>query len=173
MDKIILLSDCFEVTTDYLLKGIEMQSDSPEKTKPDARIFTTVGTALNFIGLVSAIMIWMEERTPVSVAVGFIVMAFGCMVGIIGQFVGENVISAQKWLIGVNIWLLLLMPASCIFNFVQGKLGGYWWTFSPIPQIGNSWVNYSLFWLFYIAGCLLADAIVFLHHKNEVKPKVV
>lgn len=103
LEKIILLSNYFEVTTDYLLKGIEMQSAFPEKTKPDARIFAAVGTTFNFMGLISAVMIWMEEQTPVSVAVGFIVMAFGCMLGAIGQFVGDNKAQARRWFLGINI----------------------------------------------------------------------
>ena len=31
LEKVILLSDYFEVTTDYLLKGIEQKADSKEK----------------------------------------------------------------------------------------------------------------------------------------------
>ena len=55
-EKVILLSDFFDVTTDYLLKGIE---PIPENTteKSDARIFSLVGNEFNFIGLVVAIMI--------------------------------------------------------------------------------------------------------------------
>ena len=76
IEKIILLSDFFEVTTDYLLKGIEPIADET-KDKLDAGIFSAIGTALNFIGLVAAIMIWKAEQTPLSVAVGFIIMTFG------------------------------------------------------------------------------------------------
>lgn len=50
IDKIVPLSEYFDVTTDYLLKGIEPLADVPEKKK-DARIFSVVGTALNFVGL--------------------------------------------------------------------------------------------------------------------------
>lgn len=171
LEKIILLSDYFEVTTDYLLKGIEMQSDFPEKTKPDARIFTALGTTFNFIGLVSAIMIWMEEQTQVSVAVGLIVMAFGCMIGAIGQFVGDNNVRARRWFLGINIWFLVLIPASCIFNFIQAR-GRNWWTFSPIPQFGNSLMSYQLFWLLYLVVCMSIDAVIFIRYKNGQQPKV-
>ena len=50
MEKVILLSDYFEVTTDYLLKGIEPTPEASKK-KVDAGIFTVMGSALNFIGL--------------------------------------------------------------------------------------------------------------------------
>ena len=79
LEKIILLSDYFDVTTDYLLKGIEPQPDAQtKKEKEDAKIYSAVGTAFNFIGLVIAVIIWIEEQTPVSVAVGFVFCASGC-----------------------------------------------------------------------------------------------
>lgn len=69
VEKIIIMSDYFEVTTDYLLKGIEPKAEETKK-KLDAGIFSIVGTALNFIGLIAAIMIWHEKQVEYSVAVG-------------------------------------------------------------------------------------------------------
>ena len=115
LEKIILLSEYFEVTTDYLLKGIEPKPDTPEKWI-DARVFAVTGTALNFIGLVAAIMVWIEEQTTEAVAIGLIIMAMGCMIMAIGQFIGENRKSALRWFLVVNVWLLALIPISCAFN---------------------------------------------------------
>ena len=89
IEKVILLSDFFDVTTDYLLKGIEPVSENITK-KSDARIFSLVGSVVNFIGLVAAIMIWKEKQTSFSVAVGLSLMAVGVMIFVIGQFIGEN-----------------------------------------------------------------------------------
>ena len=70
LEKIVLLSDYFEVTTDYLLKGTQIASSQrvrpewensasedgqPNVRKSDARkldaqIFTMAGSALNLIG---------------------------------------------------------------------------------------------------------------------------
>ena len=166
LEKIILLSDYFEVTTDYILKGIEPKSDLSEKRKVDARIFSAVGTAFNFIGLIVAIMIWIEEQNPSSVAIGFIMMAFGCMIFVIGQLVGENVKVASQYFSLLNVWLLILIPVSCIFNFVQGTLGGFSWTFTPIPQMGNSYVVYGLCWLFYIVICIGTDIVIVLKSRK-------
>ena len=76
IEKVILLSDFFDVTTDYLLKGIEPVSENITK-KSDARIFSLVGSVFNFIGLVVAIMIWKEKQTSFSAAVGLSLMAVG------------------------------------------------------------------------------------------------
>lgn len=159
LDKIILLSDYYGVTTDYILKGTEPIADMPKK-KADARIFSIAGSILNFIGLVVAIIIWNEAQTPVSVAVGLVVMAFGCMIFAIGQFRGENkkISSIYFWMI--NIWFLSLIPISCIFNLIQGIAEGHWWTFSPLPQMGNSLIPYGLCWLIYFAFCVITDIAI-------------
>lgn len=75
LEKVILLSDYFEVTTDYLLKGIEQKADSKEKCGQggqDARIYAAGGTSVNVIGLVTAAMVWLEEQAQGSVAIGLI-----------------------------------------------------------------------------------------------------
>ena len=146
IDKIILLSDYFDVTSDYLLKGIE-PTDNVTKNEADARIFSVVGTALNFIGLVTAIMVWKEEQTPISVAIGLIIMAIGCMSFAIGQYIGNNKSAASLLFWSINIWTLSLIPISCVFNGIQGLIGGHWWTFTPIPQLGNSISAYVMCWL--------------------------
>lgn len=133
IEKIILMSDFFEVTTDYLLKGIESVSRENVR-KMDARIFALGGTVVNFIGLVTAIVLWIEEQEPSSVAVGLILMAVGCLIFGIGQYVGTNKKQAFHVWGMVNIWFLSLIPISCIFNAVQGIIGRFWWNISPVMK---------------------------------------
>ena len=166
IEKIILLSEYFGVTTDYLLKGIEPVSEGPDKV--DARIFTIIGTVFNFIGLVTAIIIWIEEQRPISVAVGLIIMAVGCMVFAIGQVIGNNKQKAAIIFGMVNVWLLSLIPISCAFNFLQGIMGGYWWTFSPIPDLGNSLGAYGACWIGWFAICVIADVVI-LKYARAIK----
>lgn len=167
IEKIILLSDYFGVTTDYLLKGIEPTPDIPEK-KVDARIFLTIGSVFNFIGLIVAIIIWEEKQTSASVAVGLTMMAFGCMLFTIGQYISENkkISSIYFWMI--NIWFLSLIPISCIFNCIQGIAEGHWWTFTPIPQMGNSLIIYGLCWLIYFMLCILTDVAIIKNRNRQI-----
>lgn len=165
VEKIILLSDLFEVTTDYLLKGIEpVPANTTDKS--DARIFSLVGSVFNFIGLVTAIMIWKEEQTSVSVAVGLILMAIGIMTFVIGQFIGKNKEKASFWFWTVNVWIVILIPISCVFNAMQGILGGYWWTFRPTPELGNSIGFYVLCWVFYFVVCIIVDLLLIKQKKR-------
>lgn len=165
IERVIFLSDFFDVTTDYLLKGMEPVSENNTE-KSDARIFSLVGSVLNFIGLVAAIMVYNEEQTPISVAVGLILMAVGIMLFVIGQFIGENKEKASFLFWIVNVWILILMPISCIFNFVQGIIFGHWWTFTPIPQLENSIGLYALCWGFYFVFCIIVDLLLFKHTKR-------
>ena len=111
-------------------------------------------------------MIWDKEQTSSSVAVGLILMAVGIMVFVIGQFIGDNKEKASFLFWIVNVWILILMPISCIFNFLQGIKFGHWWTFTPIPQLGNSIVSYVLCWGFYLMFCIVVDFLLIKHSKR-------
>ena len=165
IENVILLSNFFNVTTDYLLKGIEPVSENSTR-KSDARIFSLVGSFLNFIGLVVAIMIWVEKQTSSSVAVGLILMAAGIMVFVIGQFIGENKEQGSSWFWIVNIWILILMPLSCIFNVFQGIIFRHSWMFTPLPHFGNSIGFYMLCWGFYLIFCTIVDLILFKYSRR-------
>jgi transcriptional regulator with XRE-family HTH domain len=159
LDKIILLSELFCVTTDYLLRGIEPERNAPGRTL-DARVFLVTGSGLNFIGLVIAILLWIDKQTLAAVAAGLVIMAMGCMLFSIGQLTEDNWRRGVKKFASINVWFLSLIPISTIFNAVQGTLGGYSWTISPIPQMGNSYTAYWLCWFVYLAFCVLVDLVL-------------
>ncbi len=161
LDKIILLSDYFEVSTDYLLKGIEPTNN--KKIKIDAKIFSIVATAINFMGLVMSIGIWIDEQEIVAVMIGLIFMAMGCVIFAIGYVIGDNKKKALKLFISINIWLLTLIPISCIFNVLDGLFGGFSWVFSPIPILSNSYTTYFMCWIVYVVICITIDIIVLRH----------
>lgn len=166
IEKVMLMSDFFEVTTDYLLKGTETNQTTLLKSR-DAQVFAIIGSAVNLIGLILAILIWKEKQTPVSVALGLIMMTAGCAVFLLGQILGKNKKAAAINFCLINVWILSLMPISCVFNCIDGIMGGFWWTFTPIPQLGNSYGTYIVCWLVYIALCSLVDGMLFLRSKRE------
>ena len=61
VEKIILLSEYFEVTTDYLLKGVEPVGEK-EKKSDITFICNTVATALNLLGIVMSVFIWYPRQ---------------------------------------------------------------------------------------------------------------
>ncbi|HHW21477.1 MAG TPA: helix-turn-helix transcriptional regulator [Clostridiaceae bacterium] len=158
IEKVVLLSELFDVTTDYLLKGIEPCEEKTQKV--DARILSAAGTMFNFIGVVAAIVIWIEQQTAGAVLAGLILLALGTTIHFAGQILTSSDKKTSRWFWPVNVWLLALIPMSCAFNILQGFLGRFSWVISPLPQLGNSLTLYMLFWVIYMAVCGIADVIL-------------
>ena len=154
LDKVIIMSDYFGVTTDYILKGIE-QSEQTEK-KTNAGIFVIVATVLNFVGLIVSAAVWYEEQVPMALVIGLIFMALGCMVFGIGMLhsLESTKKNARCYFGSVNIWLLSFIPLSFIYNIL---LTG---TTAPYPLIVSPIITFSIFWVIYIALCLGVDLAI-------------
>ena len=157
MDKVILLSDYFEVTTDYLLKGIEPAPPAAGEKKADGRIFTIVATVLNFIGVLVSCAVWYETQEMGSLIIAVVFLALGCMVFGIGMVECDPGTKARAkgnfW--RVNIWLLTFLPLSVLYNTLVDAPP------APYPQLITFagwplWAclgAYALFWAIYIAVC--------------------
>ena len=159
IDRIILLSDYFKTTTDYLLKGIESAKETEDKW--NAMLFSIAGTILNAIGLVFAIIIWWEQRRAYAAGIGIIFMLVGIELFVTGKIVDtKDKLKAKHLFIFLNVWILLFIPGACCFNILNGLRGGYWWGITPVPMIGNSIITFELYWIVYIAICAAVDIIV-------------
>lgn len=156
LDKIILLSDFFDVTTDYLLKGIEpLAKDAIEpKHKPSANIFSIAGTAFNFIGIIVSTMIWYDKQVAAAIAIGSIFIIMGCMIYGIGMIISDEetrLIAKQRFL-SINIWTVTFIPLAAACNRFLGI--GY---IAPYPIIINPPIAFAVFWVIYLAIGILTD----------------
>lgn len=160
IDKIILMSEYFDVTTDYILKGIESRKQTNDKTV-NANVFVIVATVLNFIGLIVTGAVWYEEQVPMALVIGLIFMALGCMVfgvGLLGSAQNTKEKAKQNfWTI--NIWLLCFIPLSFVYNVLFSGLS------APYPLLVKPLIAFPVFWLVYIAICL---GVIFI---QKVKSK--
>lgn len=149
IDKIIIMSDYFNVTTDYILKGIESEKNENVKAI-DANLFLIIATALNFIGLILAWVIWYEKQIAVAFIGGFVCMAVGCMVFGLGLVLStKNIERAKRVFWIINTWFLVFIPLSLIYNIL---FTGF---YAPYPIFGyGSLIGFLIFWLVYIAICL-------------------
>lgn len=79
VERIVLMSDYFEVTTDYLLKGIDMIAEEgvPAKEKPNASVFAIAGTAFTLLGIIISALMWYEQQTGTATALGLIFTVMG------------------------------------------------------------------------------------------------
>ncbi len=159
IDKIILMSEYFDVTTDYILKGIENQKQTNEKTV-NANVFVIVATVLNFIGLIIASAVWYQEQVPMALVIGLIFMALGSMVfgiGLLGSAQHTKEKAKQNFWI-INIWLLCFIPLSFVYNVLFSGLS------APYPLLVNPLAAFLVFWLVYIAICL---SVIFVQIKSR------
>lgn len=168
IEKIILLSDYFDVTTDYLLKGIEPSPAAPTSTKekPNAMLFTIAATGFHFFGLIFAAMVWYERQTAVSVAIGLILMVAGCMIYGIGMSISDpnGKERAKRFYWSVNVWTIPFIPLSMLYNIVAGRF-----TVAPYPIPRNSLTGsgYFLFWIVYISIGAVTNLIIYISKRNR------
>ena len=161
VDKIIALSELFETTTDYLLKGTQPQPDTAEKSLDSALLCAGAGTIINAVGLIAAIMVWKEWQTELSVGIGLILMLLGTGIFLAGQVIGgQKRTRAKRLFILPNVWLLSFIPFSCAFNVLNGLVEGYIGLIAPVPLLGNAILVYGIFWIGYLAVCIAADVIL-------------
>lgn len=150
LEKVILLSEFFDVATDYLLKGMEpLPKENPKsKDKPNANLFSIVGTALNFMGLIVAAMVWHEEQVATATAIGLIFLVIGCMVYGIGMILSDDVTKprAKQRFFFINIWTVTFIPLSVACNMLLG-IG----LIAPYPLMVNPPIGFAAFWVVYLA----------------------
>lgn len=165
LDKIIVLSEYFEVTTDYILKGIETTEDErrTEKKKGDAGVFVIVATVMNFIGLVVSGVVWKEQQDTVALAIGLIFMAMGCMIFGVGMYESRKDTrqkAARRFWI-VNIWMLSFLPVSLAYNIRMYR------SMAPWPIIGDYGNSLIIWFIVWAAVCL--GVVVFQWKKGNGK----
>ncbi len=171
IEKIILLSDYFGVTTDYLLKGIEPVADQAAvvKEKPDAAIFAIMGTAWNFIGLIIAVTIWYEKQTADATALGLFFMAAGCVVYGTGMTMSNQKTKnrARMMFWRINTWMLTFIPLSLAYNVLSGGKGP-----APYPVLSRPMIMYALFWIVYAALGISVNLVIHkAQHRLEANHK--
>lgn len=151
LEKIIIMSDYFGVTTDYILKGIE--SSEQEEEKADARIFTIVATVFNFMGVIVSAGVWYEEQNTTAIMCGLIFMAMACMIFGIGMVASseQSKKKAKQYFWSINIWLMLFLPWSFVYNVLGSGVP------APYPLQATPIGVYLAFWVVYVGTCLAVD----------------
>ncbi len=159
IDKVVALSDYFETTTDYLLKGIE---PLPSKGfSLNAMVFTVAGTALNVTALLVAMVSWFERQELWSVGVGLAMMVVGCAVALVGQCLdAAEKPRALRLFVQVNVWIVAFIPLAVAYNVLCGLAGGFYPIVAPVPRlVGLGGLATSLaalagWWVVYVGLCV-------------------
>lgn len=156
IDKIIILSDYFEVTTDYILKGIEPSQKIEEENDNFiiSQILYIASTAFIVVGLFCAFSGWHAEQTAESIWGSMIIQ----VVGIVGYFIAKN-ISKRKapfFISFLNIIITLFMPISMLSGAMLNRF------IAPYPTDS---ISASLFSFLYILTIGLAFVVSIILRK--------
>lgn len=152
VEKVALLSDVLDTTTDYLLKGIEPAGK--EEGRPSAVVLSVFALALEVIGIVAAVTVWLQWQVPLAVGIGLLAVIFGVLFFLMGLLfdTAEKERAKRLFLVPV-VWLGLWLPLSVAFNLLTGALTGGGGLVAPLPLLdGTTWPLFALFWAVYLAA---------------------
>lgn len=131
LEKIIIMSDFFGVTTDYILKGIEPDINKEQKNKDLAsKVLYITSTAFVAIGLFCAFGAWSESQTMKEVWGSMIIQA----VGIFSYFIGktQSIEKTPFYVTWFNIIGIAFMPISMITGYFSMLIFKQGWI-APYP----------------------------------------
>lgn len=147
LERIVAMAEYFDVTTDYLLRGIEPAPDvRAPRTSP--RTMCIIATALDAAGLILGGGLWFEYQNWLCVAVMLIFQLAAVTVWLLTK--GERL----RWFWAVNVWFLSVIPSALIGALLRPMLSrvvGYY----VVSSLGK-----ALFTLLYIIVPFMPWAIV-------------
>jgi transcriptional regulator with XRE-family HTH domain len=145
LDRVIIMSEYFGVTTDYILRGIEPQKQSENGNINISQMLYIASTAFLAIGLFAAFDSWYTEQSSESIWGSMIIQVVGVTAYFIGRLISQSKTPFTiKWL---NITIGLFMPISLIVAFIFRRV------ISPYP---TDIVSGSTFALVYIVTIILS-----------------
>lgn len=145
LDRIIIMSEYFGVTTDYILKGIEPQKQSENKNFNTSQILYIASTAFLAIGLFAAFGGWYAEQSAESIWGSMIIQVVGVTAYFIAKLVSQS--KAPFIINWLNIIIALFMPISLIIAFVFRR---------PLSPYPIDIISSSIFALIYVITIILS-----------------
>lgn len=111
LERIVAMAEYFDVTTDYLLRGIE-PAPAASKARMSARTLCIIATALDAAGVIIGAGAWLEFQTWLCIAVTLIFQLAAITVWLLIKD------ARPRWFWAANIWFLSLLPAKLAANFI-------------------------------------------------------
>lgn len=147
LERIVAMAEYFDVTTDYLLRGIEPAPDvRAPRTSP--RTMCIIATALDAAGLILGGGLWFEYQNWLCVAVMLIFQLAAVTVWLLTK--GER----PRWFWAVNVWFLSVIPSALIGALLRPMLSRVM-AYYVVSSLGK-----ALFTLLYIIVPFMPWAIV-------------
>jgi len=150
LDKVLIMSEYFDVTTDYILKGIESLQHIEEKNKNiTSQILYISSTAFLAIGLLCAFSNWYAEQSSESIWGSMIIQ----VVGVVGYFIGKLISKSNAPFIinWFNIIIILFIPISMVVAIVFNRI------IAPYP---TDFITRIAFAVVYLIAMIVSFAIL-------------
>lgn len=116
LERIVAMAEYFDVTTDYLLRGIEPAPTVQAREPVTARTMCIIATALDAAGLILGGGLWFEYQNWLCVAVMLIFQLAAVTVWLLTK--GER----PRWFWAVNVWFLSVIPSALIGALLRPML---------------------------------------------------
>lgn len=114
LERIVAMAEFFDVTTDYLLRGIEPAKE--KKGRADARTLCIVSTAVNAAGLILGAAWWRTYQNAFAAAFILCAQAAGLVICLLAK--GER----PRWYWAINVWLLGVLPSYWLGSLLRVPL---------------------------------------------------
>ena len=155
-DKIVQISEYFNISTDYLLKDT-LENDHPSiKRQFSSRSLIIISTAIVLIGLVFMIAVWEYAY------LGFIIQIVG--VATFELLICRQPKPEQKFIhsvfYGINLWLIIFVPYILLFRRLEKFI------LLLIP-IKNELTQYLFMFGSYFALCILITVVIYTINKKK------
>lgn len=108
LERVVAMAEYFDVTTDYILRGIEPAPKRESGSRVSPRTMCIIATALDVAGLILGGGLWFEYQNWLCVAVMLIFQLTAVTVWLLTK--GER----PRWFWAVNVWLVSLLPCLLI-----------------------------------------------------------
>ena len=192
IDKIVLMSDLFGVTTDYLLKGIEKEKDDEAKFRLDPMILVVVASAVSLI----AVLYFLSGHAYANEDYFWIITLF--VIVAVLYFVLTKVTvnnrKAKKLFLSINIWpfVFIVLQLFCYINSLYRFKMTYEIYFSypmldypdksgldgisPFHKdyiVGMKAYESHLFWFWFLWILYFVICLAFVYFVNRKKKEVV
>ena len=148
LERIVAMAEYFDVTTDYLLRGIEPAPTVQAREPVTARTMCIIATALDAAGLILGGGLWFEYQNWLCVAVMLIFQLAAVTVCLLTK--GER----PRWFWAVNVWFLSVIPSALIGALLRPMLSRVV-AYYVVSSLGK-----ALFTLLYIIVPFMPWAIV-------------
>lgn len=161
LERVVAMAEYFDVTTDYLLRGIEPAPKKGSGSRVSPRAMCIIATALDAAGLILGGGLWFEYQNWLCVAVMLIFQLTAVTVWLLTK--GER----PRWFWAVNVWFLSVIPAVFINEvlwFVVHHVAGILYLKGVTISLPNdlAWAIPFAIWLLI---CALATWLVLRKRK--------